>query len=86
MTAQLSEAVTGVTASSFTLTTPGGSSVPATVTYSATTRVATLNPTADLDPDTEYTVTLSTAITDKAGNALSNTTWTFVTGPRPPRP
>ena len=83
VTAQLSEPVNGVTGTSFTLTTPGGPSVPAAVTYSATTRVATLNPTATLDPDTKYTVTLSSAITDKAGNALNTTTWTFVTGPRP---
>ena len=83
VTVQLSEPVNGVTGTSFTLTTPGGPSVPATVTYSATTRVATLNPTANLDPDTEYTVTLSSAITDKAGNALGTTSWTFVTGPRP---
>ena len=83
VTAQLSEAVTGVSDASFTLIPAGGGAVPATVTYNASTRVATLNPTANLDPDTEYTVTLSSGITDRAGNALSTTPWTFVTGPSP---
>lgn len=43
-TNHLSEPVNGVTGTSVTLTTPGGASVPATVTYGATTRVATHNP------------------------------------------
>lgn len=84
--ATFSEPVNGVSAANFTLTTADGTSVPAVVTYSASTRAATLDPTAKLAADTRYTVSLfggATAIRDAAGNALASTTWTFVTGPKP---
>jgi hypothetical protein len=88
VTATFNEAVTGVSGTTFRLqpvTATGalGTAVAATVSYNATTRVATLNPTANLTADTKYTVTLTNAIKDVAGNPLANTTWTFTTGPAP---
>src|SRR6185369_10991251 len=57
-----------------------GSDVPATVSYNAATAIATLDPSADLDGGTVYTVTLASTITDTSGNALgSPLTWTFQT-------
>ena len=41
---------------------------------------ATFNPTVDLATSTVYTVTLTTGITDVAGNAFAGDTWTFTTG------
>jgi methionine-rich copper-binding protein CopC len=83
VTATFSEAVTGVSDTSFTLTDPAGAAVAAVVTYDAATRVATLNPNANLLADTKYTATLTGDIRDAAGNALTSTSWTFTTGPRP---
>ena len=88
VTATFSEPVQGVGTASFTLKNVAGTSVAATATatYNATTRVATLDPTTSLAPDTKYTATLtgsSTAIRDMAGNTLTSTSWTFLTGPRP---
>jgi hypothetical protein len=55
--------------SSFTLTpTSGGSPVAAVVSYNSGT--ATLNPTSSLASSTSYTVNLTSAATDVAGNAL----------------
>ena len=75
--------MTGVSTTSLTLATADGTAVPAAVTYSAATHVATLNPTATLAADTAYTATLSSAVKDRAGNTVAPLTWTFVTGPRP---
>ena len=86
VTATFSEAVTGVSGTTFLLRNAAGTAVAATVTYNATTRVATLNPTANLAADTRYTAILTggaTAIRDAGGNTLATTTWTFTTGPAP---
>jgi len=87
VTATFNEPVGGVSDKTFTLTDSSSTSpIPATVTYNATTRVATLNPTAKLAVDTKYTATVlggATAIKDSAGNPLVDTKWTFVTGPAP---
>ena len=86
VTATFSEPVAGVDGTRFTLRTAAGVVVPATVRYDATTRVATLDPRADLAPDRQYTVTLtggSSAVRDLAGNPLATRTWTFTTGPAP---
>ena len=80
--ATFSEAVTGVSGTSFTLK-QGTTAVAAAVTYDATTRVATLTPAAALVADRTYTVALSAAIKDAAGNPITAKTWTFITGPRP---
>ncbi|MCK4733214.1 MAG: right-handed parallel beta-helix repeat-containing protein, partial [Methanophagales archaeon] len=70
-----------ITTDSFTL---AGSAVSGTVTYDSDTYTATYTPDANLEYDHEYTATLSTAITDKAGNPLAEAyTWSFITEPAP---
>jgi hypothetical protein len=58
--------------------------VPATVTYNATNRTATLNPSSRLLIFTNYTVRIkggSTGVKDLAGNALTTDyNWSFTTG------
>ena len=86
VTATFSEAVTGVSGTTFTLRNTAGTAVAGTVTYNVLTRVATLNPTANLVADTRYTATLTggaAAIRDAGGNPLATTSWTFTTGPAP---
>jgi O-glycosyl hydrolase len=69
-----------ITASTFTLTGPGNSSVQGTVAYNAGTSVATFTPAANLAYSTTYVATLSTSITSSAGTALAaNYTWSFTT-------
>jgi hypothetical protein len=76
-----SEAVKNVSGSSFVLRDKGtGATVDATVAYDATTRVATLTPDHLLGGARSYSVSLSTAITDQAGNPLAAISWTFTTG------
>jgi Bacterial Ig-like domain len=71
---------------SFTLTGPGGTAVPATVSYDGASQTATLNPTADLATSTGYTATVSGA-KDTAGNQMPTpVTWTFTTASAPPPP
>jgi hypothetical protein len=55
-----------------------GDSIPGVVTYF--NREATFVPVGDLDLDTDYTVTITTAAEDAAGNALEEEhTWRFET-------
>ena len=69
-----------ITASSFTLVGPGGTTVPATVSYNAATDTVTLTPSSPLAFSTGYTATLTTAIKDGSGQALASAvTWSFVT-------
>ena len=60
VTATFSEAMdaTTINSTTFELRDPGNNLVAAAVTYSATTRVATLNPTPTLTPLTTYTATI----------------------------
>jgi hypothetical protein len=51
-----------ITSSAFTLKDPGGTSVPASVSYDAPTMTATLTPTSALTGSTTYTATVSTAV------------------------
>jgi len=86
-TATFSEPVSGVTAANVTVrvgAAANGTLVPSDVLYDPATGVVTINPAADLLPDTRYTVRL-TNITDVAGNPLAaaSTSWTFLTGPAP---
>ena len=75
VTATFSEPVQGVDGSSFTLRQSGAAAgVSAVVSYNATTRVATLDPAADLAAGATYTATLGSAIRDAAGNPLAPTT------------
>lgn len=72
-----------LTPQSFRLACPTGTPITGTVTYLATSRVATLTlaPVADLPQGIVCTVTLTTAIKDTTGIALaSNFQWTFTTG------
>lgn len=81
VTAVFSEALNPETVNplSFKLTADSGAtSVAGTVSYAK--KLVTFNPKANLAADTLYTATLTTAVTDLAGNALaSNYIWTFTT-------
>ena len=79
VTATFSEAMDAstITTSSFTLDGVAGS-----VSYNSGTYTATFTPSADLAYSTTYTATLSTAITDVAGNPLAaEYSWSFTTVP-----
>ena len=84
-TATFSEAMSAasITTTNFELRGPGGTLVPAAVSYDAASRTATLNPTAALAASTAYTATVkggATGVKDLAGNALAtDRTWTFTT-------
>ncbi|MDP5183777.1 Ig-like domain-containing protein [Blastococcus sp. BMG 814] len=80
--ATFSEAVQGVTTSTFTLTTDGGSPVPAALTSDPSGTAWTLDPASDLAAGAVYTVTLTggpDAIRDLAGNALETESSSFTT-------
>jgi parallel beta-helix repeat (two copies) len=79
VTATFSEAMDSstITTDSFTL---AGSEVLGTVTYDSNTYTATFTPDANLDYGHVYTATLSTDITDEAGNPLAEPCiWGFTT-------
>lgn len=79
LTTTFNEALDPATISTSTFTLSDGSAaVSGTVSYS--NRVATFNPALDLTGGTLYTATLTTAITDLAGNALAAKSWSFTTG------
>jgi len=80
LTATFNETMNAATlsASTFTLTKAGGTTVTGTVTYSGMT--ATFTPNSALAGSTLYTATITTGAQDPAGNALtSNVVWTFTT-------
>jgi hypothetical protein len=79
VTAGFNEAITGVNGTTVSLRSPSGAVVRAVVTYNATTRRATLNPSVTLAPRTRYTLRLTAGIKDRAGNALTATSWSFTT-------
>lgn len=86
VTATFSTDVQGVGAGTFVLRNAAGTAIPATVSYNASTRTATLDPSASLAADGTFTATLtggSTGIRDAAGTPLASTSWTFITGPAP---
>ena len=80
-TVTFSEAVSGVSASTFQLRNSVGSVVPATVTYDPAAARATLRPSSTLLGQATYTLSLSTAIKDAGGNSLAAQAWAFTTGP-----
>jgi hypothetical protein len=64
----------------FALTGPGATPVAGTVSYDANTYMVKFTPTAALAVSTLYTATLTTAVTDMAGNALAiSKVWSFTT-------
>jgi len=72
-----------ITASTFTVTGPGGTAVAGAVSYSGST--ATFTPTAALAFGTTYTGMITTGVTDLGGTPLtSNYVWTFTTITPPP--
>jgi hypothetical protein len=84
VSATFSEAMNPLTLTTATFyLTQGGTLVPATITYDAINFIATLTPTANLNPNSPYTATVTTGATDLAGNPLGNTgtnPWNFTTG------
>jgi O-glycosyl hydrolase len=68
-----------ITASTFTLTGPGNSSVQGTVAYNVGTSAATFTPAANLAYNTTYTAALSASVTSSTGVALAPYTWSFTT-------
>lgn len=83
VSATFSEAMRASTVTTATVRlqdTTTGAIVPAVVSYSATYRRATLNPSGTLAARRTYKVLLSSSIRDRAGNRLPATTWSFRTG------
>ncbi len=74
-----------INATSFTLACPAAAPVAATVSFNATTQVATLTPTSALPPTTACVATIGSAVQDSAGIALGSAfVWSFVTGAAAP--
>lgn len=68
-----------------TVTTGSCSIAGVTVAVSYSGGVITMNPAVDLAPATTYTATISTAVTDAAGNALASAfNFSFTTAAAPP--
>jgi O-glycosyl hydrolase len=73
-----------ITASTFTVTPPGGPSLTGNVTYSSGNLTATFTPSAMLAYATTYTATITTGVQSSTGTALaSNYTWSFTTAAAP---
>jgi hypothetical protein len=69
-----------ITSSSFTLKQPGGTTVPASVAYDATSRTATLTPSAQLSNAVTYTAKLDTTVKNVSGRSLPVAySWIFTT-------
>ena len=88
VTATFSEPVTGLSDTTFTVAPVESpqSPAPGAVGYDTQTRTATFTPDGELDPSTEYTVSLTAGIEDGAGNELAPVTWTFTTAAAPMPP
>ncbi|MFZ3136331.1 MAG: Ig-like domain-containing protein [Thermodesulfovibrionales bacterium] len=60
---------------------PLGAVLGGTISYVASTKIATFTPLSNLAINTSYTVTMTTGVKDVAGNPLaSNNVWSFTTG------
>jgi len=67
-----------IIAANFTVA--NGGAVAGVVTYDAPSKTATFNPDSNLLNGTVYTATITTGVTDSAGNALlANEAWSFTT-------
>jgi len=77
-----------LTAQTFTLRGADGVALAATTSYDAQTRMATLNPSAPLAYQSDYTATLEGGpggVADGAGNTMTaDKTWTFSVAGQPP--
>jgi hypothetical protein len=70
-----------VNTGTFTLAGPGVTQVTGTVTYNATSNIATFTPTSSLTSTATFTATVTTGVKDLSGNPLAaNKVWTFMTG------
>jgi spore germination protein YaaH len=79
--ATFSEPVGGLSSSTMKMQdTTTGSAVPATVAYNTVTRRATIQPSSRLAAGHGYRVSL-TGVSDRAGNRMAATSWTFSTAP-----
>lgn len=81
--AVFSEPVTRVDYRTVQLYDAAGQAVPATVTYTAGNRTATLDPTANLRNDTRYTVKVGPGIRGSGNQPMVALSWDFLTGPPP---
>jgi hypothetical protein len=80
ITATFSEAVAPASCTTATFTLKQAAT-PVAGAVSCVGRTATFAPTGNLTASTAYTATVTTGVTDLAGNALAvNHTWTFTTG------
>ena len=78
---------TTITTGNVFLRTPTNTVVPATVSYSAATNTATIDPSSSLAFSTLYTGVVKAAVRDVAGNAMTaDFTWTFTSSAPPPPP
>ena len=69
-----------INTATFTVT-AGGLPVTGTISLDVTGTIATFTPVSNLAPSTSYIATITTGVTDLAGNALaSDDVWTFTTG------
>jgi Ca2+-binding RTX toxin-like protein len=81
--ATFSEAIdpSSLTGTTFTLVKPDGSQVLSTVSYDPSTKKATLDPDADLDPKATYAATIkggTDGVKDSSGNPLAeDRAWSF---------
>jgi Bacterial Ig-like domain len=74
VTAAFSEAINQTTINTTNLkiaVVSTGAAVPSTVSYDSNTHIATLTPSAQLSYDTSYVLTITTGVTDLAGNPLA---------------
>jgi len=80
VTATFDEDIFGATVDDTSFYLMGNRSTSGAVSFDGTTNVATFTPSSDLALLTSYTATLTTAITDLVGNALSSDySWSFTT-------
>ncbi|WP_255483999.1 Ig-like domain-containing protein [Granulicella sp. 5B5] len=73
-----------VNATTFLLKGPGATTVAGTVTYNAAGSAASFTPGTALIPNTVYTATITTSVTDSTGDPLAASyTWSFTTATPP---
>ncbi|BCO27784.1 hypothetical protein MIZ03_2675 [Rhodoferax lithotrophicus] len=82
--ATFNEAIDPLTISNASFTLAGVTGVAGSVSFNALTKIATFTPNAALTAGTIYTATVTTGVTDLAGNNLAlNKVWSFTTAAIP---
>jgi hypothetical protein len=76
---QMSEPVSGVSASTVTLNDASGALVAAEVAYDVATGLVTIRPAAPLALSSTYTLSIADTILDLAGRATTASSWRFTT-------